>query len=319
MFTQHFDYLYVEPSTYCNLRCPRCPRTEFPDSYKLTHLDIDVLQRTLKSELWKSLKTVEYGGNYGDPLMHPKLKEMVSMTRSIHPEVVQLIHTSGNRDSSFWGELLEFLSEKDQVLLSIDGLEDTNSVYRVGSKWQWIEGALKLCPQKVRTIWKYIVFSHNESQIFEAIKMAKDFGVHFFILTKSHLFKGHWADESGFDPMAPSDPWIATAPDSEATIEAKCQSSSMHYLAANGNYSPCCWSNRIEALQLPVSGNFKEIMEHPQLEQIKKEWPGKSPEICAKKCRKTIKARSSHQQITLDLKWDLSALRDQVENFKQSR
>ncbi len=317
MFADRFTYLYVEPSTYCNLKCPRCPRTESPDSYDLEHLDSEILARLLNSSLWDNLETIEYGGNYGDPLMHPHLDELIALARDIRPSAKHLIHTSGNQNEKRWTRVLDQLTPQDSVLLSIDGLSKTNSQYRVGAHWEWIEKAIELCVDQVHTIWKFIVFSHNQDQILDTIKHAKRMGVHTFLLTKSHLFNGHWTNNMGMDPMAPNPTWIAQASNPGDRIEPKCQTQSMHYLAANGAYSPCCWTNSNVEMQYPISQEFGSVMKDSRLLQLKKEWKQMGPPICAKKCRASLSERSSHQQIPLDLSQSQEELAGLVDEFKR--
>ncbi len=320
MFTEKFDYLYVEPSTYCNLQCPRCPRTYRKDDFSLQHLSLDIFENLLASSLWNKVKTIEYGGNYGDPMMHPALDELINIARARHPMVEQIIHTSGNQSPKVWQKVCSNLTSRDSVLFSIDGLKDTNAIYRQGSRWDWIESALQSCSESYQTMWKFIVFRHNQQQIWPAIETAKSFGVRYFILTLSHLFYGEWENSNGDDPLAPEPQWIAKSSSYADKIHPRCQSSSMHYLAASGEYSPCCWSNRTSSLRWPIDDHtvsFDGLMQHTSLNDLKLSW-GQSPlDICKRKCRQSLDSRSSHQQLTLDLQDSLDDLKNQMDQFQK--
>lgn len=320
MFTEHFDYLYVEPSSFCNLKCPRCPRTFKGDSYRPQHLDVDLFQEFISSKLWESLDTIEYGGNLGDPLMHPKFKELFELTRQICPRTHRVIHTSGNQSPKWWNNFSETLSPNDTVLFSIDGLENSNSTYRVGARWDWILEGMKSCIPHSHTIWKFIVFKHNEDQILESIKTARDLGIEKFLLTKSHIFFGKWSDSLGDDPLAPHPQWIAKKITLFDVFAPKCQSSSRHYLSATGEYSPCCWTEpnklfRFQVTKENAKDTFGQIMSDYRLKEIKSTWPGSADDMCLSKCRQTLGTRSSHQQLQLSLKSSLSEIKEQLAEF----
>ena len=102
----------------------------------------------------------------------------------------------------WWKELAEILTTDDRVTFSIDGLEDTNHLYRVNARWNDIMlGVSIIAKSKAQMFWKYIVFAHNEHQIEEARQLAKDLGFNKFIIRKSGRF------EDG-DPMTPTANWV---------------------------------------------------------------------------------------------------------------
>ncbi len=317
MFTTHFDYLYVEPSTFCAVKCPRCPRTYSPNSFKLSHLNLQEFENFISSPLWENIKTIEFGGNYGDPIFHPRLSELVNISREQHPEVEQIIHTSGNQRPNWWEQFLPNINKQDKVLFSIDGLEDTNHLYRVGSNWAWIEKAVLLASQKATTFWKFIVFRHNQHQIIDAIKKAKDLGVSQFILTKSGLFNGDWNDERQIDPMAPDSKWIARGNSIKKVFQPKCQTSSRHYLSADGQYSPCCWIefSRNYSQSISERQSLSHIMSSVELANLKADWLQNRPKTCESKCQSPIDGRSSHQQLWVDLSMGVEQLVKSIENF----
>ena len=223
MFTEYFDYLYVEPSSFCNLKCPRCPRTTNKSNYKLENLSVDLFKQFLSDPVWKNVKIIEYGGNHGDPLMNPDLPQFIRWAHEIQPQAKQVVHTSGSHSPNIWKPIVKALTPEDEIYFSVDGLQSSNHQYRVGSRWDWIEQAIQLSADKVPVLWKYIVFNFNQHQILEAIQKAKDLGVSHFLLTKSHLFNGPWLDETGIDPMAPEPQCIAATPDAGSQIEPMCQ------------------------------------------------------------------------------------------------
>lgn len=323
MFTSHFDYLYVEPSTYCTLACERCPRTYAKTNYKLTHLCEKMYARVISDSLFNNLKQIEFGGNYGDPIMHPKFENLIESSKRLRTQAALTIHTSGQRHPAWWSQLVQSLDAKDTVLFSIDGLEDTNHLYRQGARWDWLERAIDICSGKTNTIWKFIIFQHNQHQIIESIKYAKEKGLQYFLLTKSHAFYGKWANDN-VDPLAPDKKWVGgTAKEKNKTFSPLCQTSSRHYLSAEGFYSPCCWMdfNKEFSLNLKEKANdsFSDIMKAQDLQDLKMKWSSaNAPGTCREKCSliSNSTSRTSHSQITLDLRRSLLDIEQQVIEFE---
>ena len=84
------------------------------------------------------------------------------------------------RDADWWKELAFILGGRGKVQFSVDGLEDTNHLYRVNVNWKKIEEAMDVFTQAGgKGVWVYLVFEHNEHQVEEAEQMAKLFGFKF--------------------------------------------------------------------------------------------------------------------------------------------
>jgi hypothetical protein len=318
-FTNKFDYLYVEPTTYCSLKCERCDRTSDPNSYKLTHLTPHSLGTFLKSKKWANLETIEYGGNLGDPLMHDQLDKLIQAAREIQPQASHLIHTSGaNRNRIWWENLMKYLTPKDSITFSVDGLRDTNHLYRVNAKWETIEDAMNVCIGKIHTHWKMIVFRHNEHQIREVVRRAKDIGVEWFLLTKSSLFN------PGLDRLKPSPQWISNPKkNTSSKVEPKCVSSSRHFLAADGRYYPCCWiavakQPSVDCL-VTDEFNFEEILHEP-VQTFAKTWTSNPHSTCLKNCGNLdfeTSSRTQYNQIEINLSEPFNIIENILEEFSK--
>lgn len=176
-------YLNIEVTTKCSLKCPMCPRTVFPDFINLKHeMPLDFIP---KIKQFKNLKKIYICGANGEPTQHSKFHEILLEFKKNTDAQINF-HTHGCfKSEKWWDKTLSILSKEDHIIFSIDGLEDTNHIYRINSKWKQIEVAAKMATKKVLTTWKYIIFSHNEHQIQEAIHTAKDWGFTWFSLKKS--------------------------------------------------------------------------------------------------------------------------------------
>jgi MoaA/NifB/PqqE/SkfB family radical SAM enzyme len=205
-------YLNVEITTKCSLRCPMCPRTVFPQFLDLKHeMPLSFIRQIA---IGPALKKIYLCGANGDPIQHSQFHEVIRILKDATPAQINF-HTHGCfRTAQWWESLLEILRPTDHIIFSIDGLADTNSIYRVNSNWKQIETAARMAAKKVLTTWKFIMFSHNEHQVEQAVATAREWGMTWFSLKKSD----RWND--AYRPEGVGGDWM------------------IHLKPAAGNYSP---------------------------------------------------------------------------------
>jgi MoaA/NifB/PqqE/SkfB family radical SAM enzyme len=182
--------LHIELTNRCVLGCPACPRTQWEEILKRpvekTDLDYHDLAKFLDCEQGKKINSFLLCGDYGDTIYYPHLFDFLQYFRdnkSYH------IHTNGSyRNKDFWLKLADTLTDQDTITFSIDGLEDTNHVYRINSNWNSIMLGLDIMSaSKTKVIWKTIIFQHNYKQLAEIKKIALDKGCK-FTAEKAHRF-----------------------------------------------------------------------------------------------------------------------------------
>ncbi|TWI71144.1 MoaA/NifB/PqqE/SkfB family radical SAM enzyme [Desulfobotulus alkaliphilus] len=66
--------LQLEPSTFCTLKCPTCPRTAFADTWKNIHFPLEKIKRILPLALRAEIVQLQ---GWGEPLCHPELEGMI--------------------------------------------------------------------------------------------------------------------------------------------------------------------------------------------------------------------------------------------------
>ena len=169
--------LLIEPSGFCNAKCPHCPRYTddgfLHDYIPEEHLTIDAFKHGLNPELLVNLQLIEFAGATGDPMMNPEIEDLIGFF-DFAPRVT--VDTNGSlRNKNWWEKLARFSNL--QVVWSIDGLEDTNHLYRIGTDYNKImENASAFISAGGNAVWKCIIFKHNEHQINEIIKISKLLG-----------------------------------------------------------------------------------------------------------------------------------------------
>jgi molybdenum cofactor biosynthesis enzyme MoaA len=183
--------LQLEPISFCNLRCPACPVTQFhiDPGYRDDRASILPLEVMLDvvDQLPELEKILFY--NFGEPFLHKHAIAFLRQVRSRRPDVI--LHTSTNglmlRDGAIDAIASEVLA--DRILFSIDGAYDESyRKYRVnGSLDQALSkmsGLVAACERfgtrnRVDIIWQYILFEWNDSdeELARARRLASKLGV----------------------------------------------------------------------------------------------------------------------------------------------
>lgn len=195
-FNQINEY-QLEITTYCNAACPQCPRNNngagVNPYLKLEHLPRDVINSAFTEELCNRLQQVFFCGSYGDPIMHPDFLGILRDFRSKCPTLWLYIHTNGGaHDTNYWAELAKIIGGYGQVDFNIDGLEDTNSLYRRNTDFEKIiNNARAYINAGGRAVWNYIVFKHNQHQVESAKSLSKEIGFVDFKYRATGRFLNH--------------------------------------------------------------------------------------------------------------------------------
>lgn len=172
--------IQIDHNSTCNLRCPQCARTvdggENPD-LPLEELQVSDYERMFDG-LQKQLDSVVWCGNYGEVIFSPTFMDCISYVRNSGYNGNIIINTNASaRNKQWWIDLAKIIGKNGQVNFSIDGLADTNHLYRVNANWdKIIENAEAFIGAGGRARWDYLVFEHNAHQIEEAKMLAKKIG-----------------------------------------------------------------------------------------------------------------------------------------------
>tara|TARA_B100001094_G_scaffold331727_1_gene401084 strand:+ start:6262 stop:7494 length:1233 start_codon:yes stop_codon:yes gene_type:complete len=195
---EELETIQWEPTSYCNANCLVCPRTDKETLltqpsivHTQRHSTTDDVQAFINSVLdprLEKLRKIVYNGNIGDSMMHPQIDKILIAIDSDRSDVGQTIHTNGGGP---WAKKFErigqYISQKNaksksaraniNFVFSVDGLEDTNHLYRRNVQWSHIlKNAEVLRKHKVEVRWRMNRFDHNAHQVDEARQMAKDWG-----------------------------------------------------------------------------------------------------------------------------------------------
>ena len=200
MKVEEVQIIQIEPTSHCNALCPHCPRfnvivddvfksdgTLHPD-LTLGHIDIESVIRNLELHNMPLLKKVNLSGDKGDPCMHPKIDQLIDAFASLPVEPLIMLNTNGSiRNTKWWSDLARKNYKHLGVVFSIDGLEDTNHLYRVGLNYNTImKNTSAFINAGGHAIWKMLIFKHNQHQIEQAKTLAKELGFAEFRVVLAH-------------------------------------------------------------------------------------------------------------------------------------
>ena len=189
------EKLQLEPSLACNLSCPACSNSIQIKTRSKPHLmdpaDFEVLVCSLRENNYE-VDWIEYCGQ-GEPLMHPKFSEFVSIARKYLPKTKQRLITNGN----FEYEKVLGGTYLDEIFVSCDGVRQSSyEQYRIRGNSARALKFLEDIPTlvnglKQQIVWKYILFEFNDSdeELIEAQKLAQTFSVDtlLFVITHSEF------------------------------------------------------------------------------------------------------------------------------------
>ena len=140
-FVKNIRELHIEPTSVCQAECPMCPRTMLGyhnDNLLNSELTLDDFKRYIDPYL-ESLDKILFCGVLGEPVAAHDLLAMIKHALDVNPEITIGINTNGGlRSTSWWQDLANMIKSniKSYVVFSIDGLEDTNHIYRKRVSWQ---------------------------------------------------------------------------------------------------------------------------------------------------------------------------------------
>jgi MoaA/NifB/PqqE/SkfB family radical SAM enzyme len=262
-----FDQLrsiHLEITNRCQARCPMCSRNirGGRDNPNLTLADwtLDDFKTIISPEVLHQIEHIYFCGNFGDPILNKHLPEMCRHIKDHNPNIRLRIHTNGGaRNRSWWKWLAESLPEDHAVIFGIDGLEDTHHLYRIGTTYDnVISNAKTFMSHGGKAEWVFIKFRHNEHQVEEAERRAKELGFSQFTMKNSNRFVGgvdfdvhdlegnvvytlqppsdnvvKFIDKKVIDKL---DDWI-----NSSTIVCKAQAEREIYIDAAKQLYPCCF------------------------------------------------------------------------------
>jgi len=321
---------HLELTDKCNAACPMCGRTQqmarcLPDMTKVKNieLELDLIKRNFTPDLCSRISEIDLCGGLGDP---PAARECFEVCEYFIDSGIKVILSSngGLRSETWWKRLGElFEGTTSLVEFHIDGLEDTNHLYRVNTRFGKImKNAEAFLGSGGTAEWHFIPFQHNEHQISEALERSREMGFSTFRIIDTIRFGkenrfAYQLPDGRMQELKPADPELLrtfqtdadetslsdAGGDSDTATAVRCKSEVQNrpYIVATGAVSACCWiegseDERRMYSKAGVDHSFAHNIRNRPLEEILLEepyrtiypqaWVENTNPICIRKCAK---------------------------------
>jgi MoaA/NifB/PqqE/SkfB family radical SAM enzyme len=236
--------LQIELTNKCTLKCPRCSRTDFikqfPKQWKNTDINLQDLKRFIDIDL--AGKMVLLSGNYGDPIYHNDMIEVVRFLKERQARI--RIATNGSYKSiEWWKELADVLTKDDEIVFAIDGLPKNFTKYRINGDWKSIADGIRIMREsKVTMSWQYIRFSYNIDDVNTAETLSKQLGFDSFTVMDSNRWDNgtEWLTPNINNVSLAKVRWKQLSEKNVVEIDPVCANNQEHFISAEGRYTPCC-------------------------------------------------------------------------------
>ena len=285
--------IHLEVTQNCQAACPMCDRNMNGKGIN-PHINLDELtlqdcKKIFKPQFIQQLDTMYMCGNLGDPIIAKDTLEIFKYFRQENPNIWLSMNTNaGARDEMWWAKLAKTFGRMGAVIFSVDGLEDTNHLYRQGVNWKAVERSMDaFIKAGGRARWDFLVFEHNQHQVEEAEQLSKQKGFERFVAKKTGRFissqsikkEQHQAISkkgkettilkkpvekyqnkaiSKYDKLIEKYGSIDSYYD-KAQINCKVKKENSLYITAEGLALPCCWT---------AGRMYKWWHKDPKVEQI---------------------------------------------------
>ncbi len=227
----------IEPVNICNYRCPLC-RTNLKDWVPRRKIELETV-KTIIAPLASGLRVVNLYGTRGEPLLHPRLEEIIAYIKSATTAKIR-ISTNGSLVTDSRARCL-LDAGLDQIVFAVDGLTQRSySAYRRGGRLERVvEKLRRFCELKAkggystRVIFQFIPMANNEHELPDVPAFAYALGVDVVKLkystsaSNSDIYR---VRDAGFRPSLKSEKDFI-CPQGLDNI----------YIDPNGYCYPCCY------------------------------------------------------------------------------
>jgi len=186
--------IHLENTQNCQASCPMCDRSQNGGALNphidLSELTLEDAKRIFEPDFIKQLKTMYMCGNLGDPIVANDTLEIFEYFREHNKDMWLSMNTNaGARDEEWWKRLANTFGRMGAVIFSVDGLSDTNHIYRQGVNWAAVERSMRaFISAGGRARWDFLIFEHNQHQVEEAERIANEWGFEKFVAKKTGRF-----------------------------------------------------------------------------------------------------------------------------------
>jgi MoaA/NifB/PqqE/SkfB family radical SAM enzyme len=313
---QDIRVIHLEVTSKCQASCPMCVRNirggvDSPD-LKISEITLDQFKKWFSVDFIKQLDKVYMCGNTGDPILAKDTLSIFEYLRTVNTELELSMNTNGSaRDIKFWQGLAEL---KVAVRFGIDGMNDTHSLYRIGTDWnKVIHNVQTFINNGGYAVWDMLIFDHNKHQVDACEQLSRNLGFAQFVTKNTSRFQNDNLTVLNKDgtishilkPSIKSKQITEKLSEQESVITCKVKTPGSLYVSAEGKIAPCCWLdfNAISS-NAPSHADFiskgfnnpnlhiqdlKQIFDNNFFTRIEQSWTKNPLRACSRQCGKVDK------------------------------
>jgi len=301
--------IHLEVTSRCQASCPMCARNiqggiDNP-FMTVTEITIEQFKTWFSAGFIQQLDRLFMCGNLGDPIVAKDTLKIFEYLREINPTISLSMNTNGSAKSqSFWKSIAGL---GVHVRFGIDGLEDTHSLYRIGTHFdKIIDNACNFIQAGGNATWDMLIFEHNKHQVNDCKQLSVELGFKQFVSKNTARFRDEQLNVLNKEGQTihilyPTDRSKQILVNKEVkTISCKVQKEKSLYVSATGIVSPCCWldnewqspnnPNRIDYMdkigtRLDLHKHtLAELFKQNMFTKIENTWACDPLKECAKQC-----------------------------------
>ena len=203
----HID---LEPTTYCNARCPQCARNDETKNLKtrpwlpMSSISLEEFMEWFPRDVIANIKNVHMSGTYGDAGMCKDLYKIAQYIMYFGVGTTLSVNTNGGmRDEEFWWDLGILCGKRLNMVFDIDGInQEMHGLYRRGVSLNKVLSNMKtISHTKARISTFTVLFKHNQDYLEQIKDMCKEHGATHCDHVESDRFKDkpyfEFLDEKG--------------------------------------------------------------------------------------------------------------------------
>jgi putative metalloenzyme radical SAM/SPASM domain maturase len=197
--------LFVEATTFCNLRCPMCMKQAADSNI----IDGDMSEETFSAlePVFPRLEALLLNG-IGESLMHPNLLDFIHRARRAMPEDSWIgFQSNGLLLDERWARDL-VASGLDRLCLSVDGVKpDTFSKVREGEDLSDMDRAFALLAAarkrhpdtRLKIGVEFVLMQENKQQLLDTLRWVAARGADFMLVTQTLAYDSSSVDQVAYD------------------------------------------------------------------------------------------------------------------------
>ncbi len=272
-------FIQIEPTNYCNLKCPQCPAGGLGFKRAKHHMKLEEF-KSIIDNVGEYLLFITLW-DWGEPLLNPELPEMIRY--AAERDIKTVTSTNGNcnlfHDEHYIERLLR--SGLSTLIVAVDSINQDNyeSYRKKGNITKVINGIKRVVSIKRRLgtgpliTMRTVLMRQNEHELRSLRKVARELGVDRFSVKTLNPWHEHCDKD-----IVPENPKYRRYQYKKGTFERIRRKYSCNItmrqctIHSNGNVVPCCWlyDDDLSPNNVFTDGGLTKIWNSPSYQNLRK-------------------------------------------------